>query len=137
MNEAPAVPAATRPARALLLALVPFSGLAGLTWEVLWQHHASLALGVSAQGTAITLACTMGGMAIGSLTLGRWLRARRPARPLRLYAALELVVGFSGLLLVPGFAWLERVDGSVWSRAPALAPLVHVLGIVLLLAPPT
>lgn len=117
-------------------ALVLLSGVAGLTWELVWQHHAALATGVSAVGAAITLACTMGGMAAGSLVAGRLLRRRRPARPVRLYGLLEAAIGVSGLLLGPGFAALERLDGAVWRLAPGAAPLVQAAGIALLLGPP-
>jgi spermidine synthase len=118
-------------------ALVLTSGLAGLSWEVLWQHHAGLALGISAQGAALTLACTMGGMALGSLWMGRRLNRRPPSHPLRLYAALEAVVGLAGLWLAPGFVLLERFDVAVYHAVPVLAPLLRTLGIVALLGPPT
>ena len=58
--------------RALIPLLIFGSGVAALSWELLWQHHASLALGVSAKGTAITLATTMAGMAIGSRQPAFW-----------------------------------------------------------------
>ena len=35
--------------------LVILSGFAALSWEVMWQIKSSLALGVSAWGTAMTL----------------------------------------------------------------------------------
>ncbi len=122
--------------RAALYTLVLASGLAGLTWEVLWQHHASLALGVSAGGTAITLACTMGGLAIGSWGMGAWLRRRR-VRALRAYAVLEVVVGLAGALLAAGFGLVSTIDTAVWRQSPALAPAVQVLCVALALGPPT
>ncbi len=57
--------------RASIFLLVFASGLAALSWEVLWQHYASLALGVSAIGTALTLAVTMGGMTLGAMWAAR------------------------------------------------------------------
>ena len=64
-------------------------GAAALSWESVWQLQASLAFGVSAAGTALTLAATMGGMTVGALLAGAWLRRRGGAtRPLRLYGAL-------------------------------------------------
>jgi len=41
--------------------LVLISGFSALSWTVIWQLLSSLALGVSAWGTALTLAVTMGG----------------------------------------------------------------------------
>jgi hypothetical protein len=123
--------------RLAIQALVGVGGMAALSWEVLWQLQASLALGVSSLGTAITLATTMAGMTVGSLVAGRWLRAREVARPLRLYGWLELAIGLAGLLLLPGFGVLERLDAQVYRVSPGLAPALHAGGIALLLGPPT
>jgi predicted membrane-bound spermidine synthase len=113
------------------------SGAAGLSWEVLWQHHATLALGASALGTAITLCCTMGGLMLGALAMGRLSPRLAAVRPLRLYGALEFVIGVSGLALAPGFAWLEHIDRWLYLRVPAAALVAHVAGIALVLGPPT
>src|SRR5687768_13093389 len=86
-----------------LYVFVLVSGLAALSWEVLWQLKASLALGVSAWGTAIALTVTMGGMCIGSLTTGHAIKNRPSVRPLRLYGLLECIIGLSGLFLMTGF----------------------------------
>src|SRR5579883_2682914 len=119
-----------------LVAMVVASGGAGLTWELLWQQHASLAIGVSALGAAIVLSCTMAGMAAGALAAGAWLKGRAgPLPPLRLFALLEAVVGLAGLGLGPGFAALARIDRVVWAHAPSLAPLAQAAGIALLVGP--
>jgi spermidine synthase len=119
-----------------IAALVALGGLVALSWEMLWQVHASLAIGVSAFGTAVTLAATMLGMTLGALLAGRWLRRRDPARPLRLYGWLELGIGALGALLPLSFAALEALDTRLWSLAPGLAPLGQILGIAALLTPP-
>lgn len=116
-------------------ALVFASGTAGLTWELIWQHHASLALGVSALGTAITLICTMAGMAVGALLMGRWMSRHTISRPLRAYAVLELIIGLGGLAIAPGFGLLSQLDSMVWRASPAVAPPLQFLGIALLLGP--
>jgi spermidine synthase len=118
-------------------ALVCVGGVAALSWEVVWQLEISIAVGISSVGTAITLACLMGGMTAGSLLAGRWLRGRRIERPLRVYGRLELAIGLAGLLLSPAFAVLERVDSRFYGIAPGAAPLVHLVGVVLILAVPT
>ena len=127
--------AMTLPSR--VMALVFVSGMAALSWEVLWQIRASLAIGVSAMGTAVTLAATMGGMTLGALVMGRALQKRVIARPLAVYAALEVAVGLSGLAFLPGFALLERIDGGLFHRAPAVVPLAHLAGMMLILGVPT
>jgi hypothetical protein len=57
-----------------LYLLIAASGFATLAWEVLWQIKATLALGISAWGTAITLAVIMGGMSLGGLLNGWYCR---------------------------------------------------------------
>jgi len=121
-----------------ILFMVFLGGTAALSWEVVWQIEASLSLGISALGTALTLAATMGGMAIGSLLAGAWLTLRGGAeRPLRIYGALEAVIGVSGLLMPAGFALLEAIDAHAFAIDGRLAPIVHAGGVGLLLAPPT
>ncbi len=104
---------------------------------MLWQHHAGLAVGVSAHGAAITLACTMLGLAVGASVGGRLLARRPPDRPIRVYGLLEAVIGVSGLLLPVGFDLLARADGWAWRVSPVLAPVVQALGIIVLLGIPT
>jgi spermidine synthase len=122
--------------RLLLLAAVTLSGFAGLSWEILWQIESSLALGVSARGTALTLVATMGGMSLGAAFMGGYLRRRPGVRPGRAYALLEIVVALSGLVMVAGFRVIEATDGALWRVVPSLAPFLHVLSILILLGPP-
>lgn len=117
--------------------LVLFSGLAALSWETIWQIKASLALGVSAWGTAVTLAATMGGMCLGSLLMGRILKNKNPARPLKFYAVLEIIIGCAGLGLGFIFGIIEDLDSHVYAFAPESAFFVHALGIVAALGLPT
>ena len=121
----------------LAFVLVFFAGAAALSWEVLWQLQASLAIGVSAKGTAVTLAATMAGMSAGAALMGRALRGREVARPLRVYGTLEVVVALAGVALLPGFRWLERLDGAIYGAHPVLAPIVHLGAIFVLLGPAT
>ena len=127
----------TRVTRLGIKLAVTCGGVAALSWEVLWQLQAALALGISALGTAVTLSTTMFGMAVGSLLAGRALRRRSPARPLRVYGSLELVIGVAGLAMLPGFAVLEQVDVWLYSLAPAAATAGHALGIAMILGPAT
>ena len=121
--------------RLLLVLAVAVSGFAGLAWETLWQIEAALALGVSARGTALTLVAVMGGMSVGSIGMGQFLHRRPALRAGPVYALLEVVVALSGLTILPGFRAIATLDRVVWQSAPALAPLLHVLAILLLLGP--
>ena len=126
-----------RPHKRVVCALVTLGGVAALSWETVWQLRSSLALGVSALGTALTLAATMAGISVGSVIAGRLLRSRVVTRPIRVYGALELVIGLWGLVLLPGFHGLELLDSRLYTMSPSLAPLLHGLGMALLLGPPT
>ena len=123
--------------RPALCVLTLVSGLAGLSWEILWQMQAALSLGVSARGTALTLVGTMGGLSVGAALAGRRVDARASLRPLRAYALLELLIALSGLVVLPGFRAVETLSSVVWTRAPALSPLLHLTGIIALLGVPT
>ncbi len=101
------------------------------------QLHASLAIGVSALGTAITLVATMGGMTLGALGAGRVLRGRVLRRPARAYAVLEIIIGLAGVLtLEPGFRLLLRLDSAVYLQHPTLAPVLQLACILLVLGLP-
>jgi hypothetical protein len=92
--RAPAATPTTAHALAVLT-MVAVAGGAALSWEVVGQLHASLALGASAKAAAVLLVATMAGMTAGSMLTGRALRGRWAAAPLRVYGTLELVVGLS------------------------------------------
>ena len=120
-----------------LFAAVTLSGAAGLTWEVLWQHHATLALGASAFGAAITLASLMAGLGIGAVAAQSWLRGRRIVRPLFGYGLCEILIGASGLLVAPALGLVSELDTRLYTSSPALARSAQVLGIALSLCVPS
>jgi spermidine synthase len=122
--------------RVLLLVAVILSGFAGLSWEVLWQIKSALALGVSAQGAALTLVATMGGMSLGAALMGRYLGKGTRLRPSQVYGLLEILVALAGVVMLPGFDAIEAIDGAAWRVWPALAPVLHLLATLLLLGPP-
>ena len=117
--------------------LVLFSGLAALSWEVLWQLKTSIALGVSSWGAAITIAVTMGGMSVGSLLMGQFLRNKKSVRPVRIYGILEIIVGCAGLLLISQFNLIERFDSWAYQSNPAQVGYIYIISIVAALAIPT
>ncbi len=77
------------------------SGAAGLVYEVLWAKHLSLFIGSTGLCHTIILASFMGGLALGSWFIGRI--SDRLSHPLRLYAVLELGIGFYGIFY-PSFS---------------------------------
>jgi spermidine synthase len=123
-------------ARVTLWLAVSLSGAAGLTWEVLFQHFAGLSLGISAFGTAVTLAALMAGLGLGALIAGRLAQAGRIERPLRAYGIAEITVGIAGLWVPPGLRALAQLDTMLYAHSPPLADALRVVGIGLLLLVP-
>jgi spermidine synthase len=93
---------------ALALALCfAFSGLAALIYQTAWTRQFALVFGTSELAVATVLAAYMGGLALGAWLAERWLP--RITRPVLTYAALELGIGASAVILVP--ALLSASDG--------------------------
>ena len=91
------------------------SGMAALVFETLWFRVAGLSLGNGVWASSLVLAAFMAGLALGNALAAR--RGDRAADPGRVYAALELTIGVSGLLLVLGLP----------AATPLLAPLLRDL----------
>src|SRR5690242_20345688 len=77
------------------------SGFCSLVYEVVWLRLSMAKFGVTTPMVSIVISVFMAGLGIGSWAGGRFIRRFEqspPAVPLRLYGALELVIGLSGLL---------------------------------------
>jgi len=84
-----------------------FSGASALLFETLWFRLAGLTFGNSVWASSTVLASFMAGLALGNWLAGR--RAPKSEHPARLYAALEVSIGVSGLALVLLFPLLTRL----------------------------
>src|SRR6516225_2390595 len=80
----------------LLLLLLAGSGCAALIYEIVWLQLLQLVIGSSAVSLGLLLAAYMGGLCLGSAALPRLVSSR--LHPLRVYAALELGIGFFGIV---------------------------------------
>lgn len=121
------------------LGLILFgSGLAALVYQMAWTREFRLVFGASTAATAAVLAVFIGGLGAGGLLFGA--RADRMARPLALYASLELgaavFAALSPLLLWGVRAIYVGVGGSARLGMFAGTGLRLVLG-ALVLGPPT
>jgi spermidine synthase len=123
--------------RSLACLLVLPGGAAAIGWQLLWQHHTSLALGVSAQATALVVTTTMAGMTAGALLATRCLPKAGNLNPWIIYAALEAVAALSG----HGLGWLRepisRLDTAAFRVNPFFSSLILVLAPVIALGPAT
>jgi spermidine synthase len=117
-----------------LLLLFVGSGCAALIYEVVWFQLLQLSIGSSAVSLGVLLGIFMGGMCLGSLVTPRFLDARR--HPLRVYAMLELGIGFFGLLVM----WLVPLLGGVytaWAGTGMISLVLRTLVAGVCLIPPT
>ncbi|MCI0434282.1 MAG: fused MFS/spermidine synthase [Gemmatimonadetes bacterium] len=105
-NAGGSTAAAPGPQRFLppMLALFVGSGCAALIYEIVWFQLLSLIIGSSAISLGVLLATFMGGMALGSMLLPRFVPLDR--HPLRVYAFLELGIGGFGLLVLFGLPYV-------------------------------
>src|SRR5262249_2980413 len=85
------------PALAILFAA---SGAAALIYEIVWYQLLEFAIGSTALSLAVLLATFMGGLCLRSPALPRLAPLLPPGlrHPLRLYGAIELVIGIVGVL---------------------------------------
>lgn len=96
------------------------SGLCALVYQVAWQRELRLVFGASTAASAAILAIFIGGMGIGSLLLGP--RADRHARPLALYARLEIGIAVAAALS-PFLLSLVRTIYFALGGHPTLGPV--------------
>jgi spermidine synthase len=78
-----------------------FSGATSLSLEVAWSKEMTYLLGVDIYATATVVTAFMAGLGLGALLVSRsnrWIKA-----PIKTYALLQLVIGFSALLSIPLF----------------------------------
>jgi spermidine synthase len=126
--------------RAVIVSIVLFlSGWSALLFETLWLRLSGLAFGNSIWAAALTLSSFMAGLALGS-AIAASLTLRR-ARPLRVYAGLELAVAVCGCTLVFGIPllgeWLRPIFQALWTHQPLLNALRFSISFLILLVPTT
>ena len=125
--------------RRLLLFVFFLSGASGLIYEIAWMRRLTHVFGSTTLAVSTVLAAFMGGLALGSIWIGR-LADRRPERALALYARLEASIAVLALL-VP---LLLRAAGAIYlafspslEGSPQVFFLLQFLLVALVLVPPT
>jgi spermidine synthase len=118
----------------VLLTLFVGSGAAALIYEVVWYHLLRFTIGSSTLSLGILLACFMGGLFLGSLWFHKAVSPHR--NPLKVYALLELGIGFFGILMpviMPAVTELYVSSAERWGASF----LLRAVASGLLLLPPT
>mgnify|MGYP001765684862 CR=1 FL=1 len=116
------------------------SGATGLIFENLWVRMLTLVFGSTSLAVSSVLTAYMGGLALGSWILGR--RVDRVRDPIRVYAALELMVGVLGLLVPLVIRGVyPALNSWLWSRFEpgffAFSFLRFLFSVALLVIPTT
>ena len=95
------------------------SGFCSVLYELVWLRLSMAQFGVTTAMVSIVLSVFMAGLGLGSWASGAWMHRREEKiafSPLLLYAAIELLIGVSGIL-VPyelrlGHSILERLGST-------------------------
>lgn len=130
----------------MLYPLFLLSGLAGVTYQVLWVRQFAQLFGSSIQSAAVVTSVFLLGLGLGSTWLGRVVDRRPHWQPFRVYAWLELGIGVWAVLVRHVPPWLSQ-DVARWTSyspgpdgwlvpGPA-ATGVRMLVAVAVLLPPT
>jgi len=105
----------------LVAILFAASGCSALIYEIVWFQLLEFVIGSTAVAMGLLLATYMGGLCLGSIALPRIVSAK--LHPLRVYAALELGIGISGMAVLLGFPLLRG-----WPSALCLLPPTLLMG---------
>lgn len=108
----------------LCLWLLFFSGVTALVYQVLWTRQLTLLVGIDVYAVSTVVSAFFAGLALGGFYFGRM--ADRLARPLLLYAWLEIGCALAGFLatwalanIAPLFNTLENQIGVIAWLLPA------------------
>jgi spermidine synthase len=120
---------------ALIALLVAASGLASVTYQVVWERLLRLCFGADGLDATLITATFLLGLGLGAVIFGREFR-----RPLRVYAAVEATVGVFAVVSYPLLTRLTLVLSHLFDAKLAHAGTLRLtasVGVVLFLLPPT
>ena len=97
----------------LLIIIFGLSGMAALTYEIIWIRPLSLVFGSTVYAVSTIISSFILGLAIGSWLAGRY--SDRLQNPLKYFAIFQVAIGAYGLLLLPVFGVLPEVYIDVYN----------------------
>ena len=121
-------PSATRTRLIKVSFLLFGSGFSALIYQVVWMRELRLVFGASTAATAAVTAVFMGGLGIGSAILGKY--ADRHARPLMMYAGLEMIIALLAVaspLLVTAARFVYAAAGGSLAMGPLMGTIARLL----------
>ncbi len=114
------------------------SGFCSILYELVWLRLCMAQFGVTTAMVSIVLSVFMAGLGLGSWASGAWTRRRGKEisfPTLRLYAAIELLIGASGLLVPYELGLGHRILGGLGSTSSVEYYLVSGIWVALTLIP--
>jgi spermidine synthase len=118
-------PSKSSPIFPIIVFLFFASGATALVYEVAWLRSLILVFGSTAFAVSTILTSFMGGLAVGSYAVGRWVDRR--ANPLAVYGALEVAIGLYALAIPQLFDALQPIYRWLWV---SLHPSAYVFTVV-------
>jgi spermidine synthase len=106
------------------------SGFCSVLCELIWLRLAMAQFGVTTALTSIVLSVFMAGLGAGSWLAGTLVRRygdRINFPPLRLYGLLELMIGFSALVVPAELVWGHRLLENLADRAAVSSAAYYVI----------
>ncbi len=99
----------------LLLFGFALSGFAALLYQVVWIHSLILVIGVSIYAFSTVLTVFLGGVGLGSLWVGRFLRYKSARHSLRIAFYLQLGIALSAIISLSLISQLPIMYVQGWS----------------------
>jgi spermidine synthase len=127
-HESPSTKAATAAGTAGVMLVFFGSDLCSLIDEVVWVRLLKLTLGNTIYASSIVVSTFLGGLALGALLMG--CKADSLRRPLRLYAAVEVLVTVAALTLPWFLALADRGYGWFFVHYQASPGSLVVLQVI-------
>lgn len=114
------------------------SGFCSILYELVWLRLSMAQFGVTTAMVSIVLSVFMGGLGLGSWAIGEWIRRRGEnigIPTLRLYAAIELFIGVSAMLVPHELAIGRSILEKLGSTSSAEYYVVSGLWVAVVLIP--
>ena len=122
--------------RSVVASLLLFSGFSALVYQIIWTRLLGFVFGTTTEAVASVLAVFFLGLALGNGLAARWLH--RVARPLRLYALVELAIGAFALASLPLLRGMDTLYGWLGTEHSAMAmTAIRIVAVCCVLLPPT